>query len=328
MSSESLPQHHPMISYAQNFEDVILERIFRSVEQGFYVDIGACHPVHDSVTQHFYLRGWRGINVEPQSVLFAEFERARPRDINLNICVGRTAGRKTLFITSDRGTSTLDEHLAERYQNSGRVVNEQEVSVLPLNELWLHHVGQRWVDFLKIDVEGFEEEILAATDFVLVRPRLLLIEAVQPESHVPSHEAWEHLVLPYYNLLYRDGLNRFYIRKGDPLDSQQFCAPPNVFDTFVGYREHLAAEASRHLNEQVRAQQEQLGAYEKLLAEKDAALHDAAHAYSHLRQELDTGLARKDTALAEAADAYSALLREYDALLALHQRISHADNRP
>jgi len=64
-----------MISYAQNFEDVILERIFKDKESGFYVDIGACHPVYDSVTYHFYLKGWSGINVEPQPGLFPSLRR-------------------------------------------------------------------------------------------------------------------------------------------------------------------------------------------------------------------------------------------------------------
>lgn len=291
MSSDSPPQCPPMVSYAQNFEDVILERLFHDVEQGFYVDIGACHPIHDSVTQHFYLRGWSGINIEPQPELFAEFERARPRDTNLNICIGRTAGRKTLFITADRGTSTLDYRLAERYQQNGRVERELEVNLLPLNDLWRQYVQQRRVDFLKIDVEGFEEEILASADFGLITPRLILIEAVQPQSQMPSHGAWEHLLVQHYSLRYRDGLNRFYVRKGDSLDTPEFCAPPNVFDTFVGYREHLAIEANRHLTEKTQAQQEQLNAYAQLVADKDAALQDAANAYTHLRREYDTLLA-------------------------------------
>lgn len=71
------------LSYAQNFEDVMLHRAFRNVERGFYVDVGAFDPTHDSVTKAFYDRGWNGINIEPIPEYHARFTAERPRDINL-----------------------------------------------------------------------------------------------------------------------------------------------------------------------------------------------------------------------------------------------------
>jgi uncharacterized membrane protein len=79
----------PILSYAQNAEDVVLSRAFADQEFGLYVDIGAYHPVEDSVTLHFYERGWRGVNVEPDRELHALFVEARPRDTNL--CAAVTA---------------------------------------------------------------------------------------------------------------------------------------------------------------------------------------------------------------------------------------------
>jgi uncharacterized membrane protein len=67
----------PILSYAQNGEDVVLSRAFADQEFGFYVDVGACHPVEDSVTLHFYERGWQGVNVEPDRELHALFLEAR-----------------------------------------------------------------------------------------------------------------------------------------------------------------------------------------------------------------------------------------------------------
>ena len=86
-----------MISYAQNFEDVILARLFEGVRDGFYVDIGAAHPTELSVTRHFYDLGWSGINVEPIASHHALFERDRPRDVNVNAAAGAAPGEATFY---------------------------------------------------------------------------------------------------------------------------------------------------------------------------------------------------------------------------------------
>jgi len=82
-----------MITYAQNFEDVLLARLFREVKQGFYIDVGAWHPTLHSVTKHFYDLGWSGINIEPIQHQHRLFVDERPRDINLNVAVADTPGR-------------------------------------------------------------------------------------------------------------------------------------------------------------------------------------------------------------------------------------------
>lgn len=74
-----------MISYSQNFEDVILNRFFKNTNIGFYVDVGAHDPIIDSVTKHFYDKGWSGINIEPVNLAFKKLQAERKRDINLLI---------------------------------------------------------------------------------------------------------------------------------------------------------------------------------------------------------------------------------------------------
>lgn len=271
-----------MISFAQNYEDVILNRIFKGTESGFYVDIGACHPIYDSVTHHFHLRGWTGVNVEPQSEFFEEFQRSRPQDVNLNVCVGSQTGRSTLYVTSDRGTSTLVGSLGRRYRLEGRLSDEIEVPVISLNEIWRQHVGERPVEFLKIDVEGSESEILGGVDFDLVSPLVMVVEAIHPTSRAPTHEQWEPSLLAHYRFFYFDGLNRFYHRRDWPFDAFRFATPPNVLDRFTTHREHLAREACRHLSAEITSYREQLQNFERWLAEKDAALEHAGKAYSEL----------------------------------------------
>ena len=101
------------ISYAQNFEDVVLWRALKHVESGFYIDVGAAHPDDYSVTRAFYDRGWRGINVEPTSQVI-RLTGARPRDINLHMAVGGSPGELTLFVVEDNeDISTVDPVIAE-----------------------------------------------------------------------------------------------------------------------------------------------------------------------------------------------------------------------
>ena len=85
-----------MISYAQNYEDVLLARLFGGRTTGFYVDIGAMDPVLDSVTKHFYDLGWHGINVEPVKELFDDLVMQRPRDVNVCAAISDQPGDATL----------------------------------------------------------------------------------------------------------------------------------------------------------------------------------------------------------------------------------------
>ena len=276
-----------MISYAQNNEDVILERIFKGVDNGFYIDIGACHPIHDSVTQHFYLRGWSGINIEPQPAMFAELQRERPRDCNLNICAGNQTGRQTLYITVDKGTSTLDATLGKSYRENGRITQQLDVDIVPLSEIWRQHVGDRSVQLLKIDVEGFEKSVLESANFALIKPSILVIEAIHPRTREPSHSEWEHLLNEHYQVFYFDGLNRFYHRRDYPLDLERCSVPPNVFDGYTTYREYLAEQACLNLSAENQSYREQLQNFTLWLEQKDAALADATDAYKALRAAYD-----------------------------------------
>src|ERR1700757_2835515 len=122
----------PFISYAQNYEDVILWRALRDVEQGFYVDVGAADPEEWSVTRAFYDRGWSGINVEPLDEYFGKLMQARPRDTNLKVLVGREPGIRTLHAIAGTGLSTLDPDIAARHEAAGWQAHEIAAPMLTL----------------------------------------------------------------------------------------------------------------------------------------------------------------------------------------------------
>ena len=228
-----------MISYAQNFEDVMLARVFKDLSNGFYVDIGAWDATHDSVTKHFYDLGWNGINVEALPSHFERVKNARIRDINVNVAVGTSPGFVTFFEVRDTGLSTLRRDYAERHANEGFAVSELTVPTLRLESLLDAHAGDRTIDFLKIDVEGAELDVIESGDWRRHRPRLLLVEATLPRSPTTSFAEWEPLLLQSgFIFAYFDGLNRWYIRQEEPELRQHFAAPPNTFDQFTPARVH------------------------------------------------------------------------------------------
>ncbi|MEO8847970.1 MAG: FkbM family methyltransferase, partial [Casimicrobiaceae bacterium] len=119
-----------MISWAQNLEDVMLARAFHDRAQGFYVDVGAFDPDSDSVTRHFYDRGWRGINIDPVPAQIERFHAARPRDINLGVALGECAGSLQFFDFSPAGLSTLDADVARDIRARGFTAREIDVPVM------------------------------------------------------------------------------------------------------------------------------------------------------------------------------------------------------
>ena len=91
------------ISYAQNMEDILLDRLFRG-RPGTFMDIGANHPFLDSNTYFFYLRGWRGVNLEPIPRNHALFLEHRPGDLNLEVAASDSEGSLTFHeIATDEG---------------------------------------------------------------------------------------------------------------------------------------------------------------------------------------------------------------------------------
>ena len=217
------------ISYAQNHEDILLARVFPG-RDGFYIDVGANHPVFHSVTKLFADRGWSGINVEPSPPVFDRLRLDRPRDINLNVGVGDVDATLTFYETPTlHGWSTFRPELAAHYRTLGVGMIERPVPVTTLARICAAHVGDRTIDFLKIDAEGFERHVLLGSDFSRWRPRVLLIENAFPAE-------WEATLLEAdYLLACFDGLNRFYVRAEDRPLLESFRAPVNVLDNFAPY---------------------------------------------------------------------------------------------
>ena len=223
-----------IVSYAQNFEDVMLWRALGHISSGFWIDVGAADPTLHSVTRAFAERGWRGINIEPSEAEFDALQQARPNDINLSVAVGAAHGNLTFHDCEDSGLSTLDPAAAARNRAAGRKVTERQVAVTTLAAICREYAPPA-VHFLKIDVEGAEAEVLSGADFMACRPWIIVIEATLPLTQTDASSTWEPgLLAAGYRFAYFDGLNRFYIATEHwGALHHHFAAPPNVFDHFT-----------------------------------------------------------------------------------------------
>ncbi len=263
------------ISYAQNFEDIMLWRALKHVGKGFYIDVGANDPVVDSVTLAFYERGWRGINVEPMQQYYERLCIKRPADINLPHAVGDAEGELTFHDVPDTGLSTVDSALAELHAAAGHAVSRHRVRVMTLSEICSAHV-QGPIHFLKIDVEGFEKSVLRGMDFTRWRPWILVVEATRPQSQITSHEEWENLVLDAaYRFAYFDGLNHYYVADEHQDLSNAFKAPPNFFDHFQLREDHAFSYPLATLKTKVQQAEARARDAEAVIQQTQAQLQQA-----------------------------------------------------
>ncbi|MBM3599755.1 MAG: FkbM family methyltransferase, partial [Alphaproteobacteria bacterium] len=228
------PGDAPMVSFAQNGEDVIVDRLFPQ-PFGFYIDVGACHPVRDSVTNYFYVRGWRGINIEPVVELFDFFNLLRPADTNLNMAIGEKAEKRVFYAVPTAQVSTLDYERLSFLQSLGTAPQERLVDVETLAQVCERHVRTE-IDLLKIDAEGWEAAVIAGADWQRFRPRLVIIESTEPNTAKPAWPAWERTILNKgYVFGMFDGINRYYLRQEDVGLLPQLAAPVNYLDTYTRY---------------------------------------------------------------------------------------------
>lgn len=205
------------LSYSQNLEDYHLSLAFGGQATGTYVDIGAGHPIADNVSFWFYERGWQGVVVEPQPELSALYERLRPRDDAVRGLVGSAAGEVDFHVV-DRlhGLSTTREDVAQKARAFGVNYQTRRVPVMTLAQLCeSHNLGS--IDFLKIDVEGAERDVLFGGDWQRFRPKVIVAEAISPMTSEPSWQEWEpFLIAQGYCFVLFDTLNRFYVGQEHP----------------------------------------------------------------------------------------------------------------
>jgi FkbM family methyltransferase len=171
------------ISFSQCGEDLIVDFIFSSMglTNITYMDIGAHHPFYLSNTALFYKRGNRGINIEPDPSLFSKFLSSRKDDINLNIGVATEASILDFYVMSSQAMNTFSLKDAESLVSDNKffIKEIKKIMVSPIEDILRDHwPEQNFPDFLSLDVEGLDEEILHSIDFEKHKPIVICIETI------------------------------------------------------------------------------------------------------------------------------------------------------
>ena len=220
-------------SYAQNFEDVMLWRALGHIERGTYIDVGAQDPVIDSVSLAFHEHGWRGIHVEPTPHYAELLRQQRPGDTVIQAAVGKGPALLQFFEIPDTGISTADPTIAAQHRERGFKIHEITVSCISLADVFKTCTEQE-IHWLKIDVEGFEKQVLSSWSPSSARPWIVVVESTLPGTQIETHKSWEPILISYgYIPVYFDGLNKYYVSDAHPEINNAFLVPPNLFDGFT-----------------------------------------------------------------------------------------------
>jgi FkbM family methyltransferase len=180
-------------TYSQCGEDVIVEfalSLFKKTAPS-YLDIGAHHPTHLSNTRLLYGRGGKGVCVEPNPVLCDNFQKRRPKDICLNIGISPDQKVKPLsfYILNDLSLSTFSKEVAENITSDGvhSITETREVACFPVNHIIAKYFDP-CPDFVSLDTEGLDLQILQSFDFASYRPLLFCIETLDYSTHTKMHD--------------------------------------------------------------------------------------------------------------------------------------------
>lgn len=165
-------------SYSSFGEDLVVSKLAGNIRNGFFVDVGAFHPYKYSNT--YYLKkyfAWTGINIEPNPQNFQLFLKKRQDDINLNVGVSQQSGDLDYFMFPDPLYNTFDKNRSQELLAQGmELVGQKTIPVQPLSEILQQHASGRTIDFLNVDVEMLDLEVLKSMDWSQAKPRVIAVE--------------------------------------------------------------------------------------------------------------------------------------------------------
>jgi FkbM family methyltransferase len=203
-------------SYSQHGEDLLLRGIFGPKTTGFYVDVGAHHPLYLSNSYYFYRRGWRGVNIEPMPDSMRAFRRKRKRDINLELALSDHPQELTFYQFNNRCMNTLSTKTAEQLQKdpSIRLRATTKLTTTTLANVLENYAPEgSKIDFFSIDAESFDLPILKGNDWIRFRPSVILVEDNQFAKESTQSEICRFLSQKGYQLTYISMANLFFLEK-------------------------------------------------------------------------------------------------------------------
>lgn len=208
-------------SFSQKGEDLEIEKILGNKKKGFYVDVGAHSPDLFNNTKRFYEKGWTGINIEPNPVLFETIQKKRKKDMNLNIGIGKKGGIATFYEFESDSLSTFSEKEKKAKEKLGyKLKKEHKINVLSLKDVFKKYSRNK-IDFISVDTEGLDYEVLESNDWVKYRPTLVCVETgefgnmLNSKRSTKKEKIQKLMIENNYAEVFTNGLNTIYKNKND-----------------------------------------------------------------------------------------------------------------
>lgn len=181
------------LSYAQEGEDLILASLFEGKRDGFFVDVGACHPQRFSNTFFFHKLGWRGINIDAMPGSMEAFKKTRPGDINIEAAIAAENVTLTYYMFNEPALNGFEQKLARARDGVAgyRITGTKQIKTRTLASILDEYLPKTHIDFLTVDAEGLDLDVLQSNDWSRYRPSLVLAESLSNrtfESNDPLSE--------------------------------------------------------------------------------------------------------------------------------------------
>ena len=210
--------------YSQEGEDIILKRYFDGQTDGFYVDVGAHHPKRFSNTYLFYRKGWRGINIDAMPRSMVQFNRVRPRDINIEKPVSDKVETLTYYAFNEPALNGFSKEisLSRDGLRDYKVEFTEDITTTTLQLILDEYMPEgKDIDFLSIDVEGLDMQVLRSIDLQKYAPKMILVEILQTDySGILNSEINKYLTMNDYSLYAKSGNTVFFQKRLDGNENQ------------------------------------------------------------------------------------------------------------
>jgi len=203
-------------TYSMNEEDIFINKYFKK-KTGFFVDVGAYHPLELSNTYLLYKRGWNGINIDISSLSVDYFNYIRPDDININIAVTEKKSIKTIFYQKKKSPlNTLNFKLASKHFSLNfkkkKIKSDTLTSIIDKTKF----KGIK-INFLNIDAEGGDFEVLKSLNFKKYKPKLICVEIIDnfnsSKKAIKKNKIYKFLIQKKYKLVWSGHFSHIFERK-------------------------------------------------------------------------------------------------------------------
>lgn len=235
-----------MISFAQNYEDVYLKRLFPNTQNVSYVDVGAADPFIHSVTAYFYLNGSTGLNIDADERSCVQLCKYRPLDNNVCAFVGNDNSERIFFAHPVKSRSTGRTEFLDCDLHDKNTFERRTLRAQTLNDILYKYRIAPSFSILKLDCEGCELEIVSSFDFLHFKPEIVIIETAKPydmsserKLEIADHSGAisEEMGRASYSKVLFDGVNTWFA----PTSSAQAVAmtlevPVGAHDRFIPFQ--------------------------------------------------------------------------------------------